>query len=182
MWAESAASAEEEEGGEGGESSRRKEGRGLEPLMIQPRAKKESPARMAVPQAWEYHLLYCLMANLHCSRSVAGSGLFASGGFGKWTFWPGKLGLACLLLNSLEILELAGGGGGGVGVGVGVGGGLGLLGGSVMSGGLLVVWGGSLSQSLLAALLSLLCEAKYNVKFAVKECRSFLFATCPSPT
>lgn len=39
----------EEEGGAG--DSLRREGRGLEPLMIQPRAKKERPARIAVPQA-----------------------------------------------------------------------------------------------------------------------------------
>uniref|UniRef100_A0A0E0AAC3 Uncharacterized protein n=1 Tax=Oryza glumipatula TaxID=40148 RepID=A0A0E0AAC3_9ORYZ len=37
---------------------------------------------MAVPQAWEYHLLYCRTANRHCSRSVAASGIAASGGLG----------------------------------------------------------------------------------------------------
>lgn len=42
-----------------------RDGKGLEPLMTQPRAKKEIPASIAVPQACEYHLLYCLMANLH---------------------------------------------------------------------------------------------------------------------
>ncbi|KAA8515194.1 hypothetical protein F0562_018373 [Nyssa sinensis] len=50
--------------------------------MIQPRAKKDRPATMAVPHACEYHLLYCLIANLHCSLSVAGSGFVASGGCG----------------------------------------------------------------------------------------------------
>ena len=59
--------------------------------MIQPSAKKETPARMAVPQAWEYHLAYSLVANFHCSRSVAGSGFTASGGFRNRTFWPEKL-------------------------------------------------------------------------------------------
>lgn len=67
------------------------------------------------------------MANLHCSRSVAGSGLLASGGFGNWTFWPEKLVLAWPLLISLGFLEEEEGG-------VGVGGGLGLVGGSVMFG------------------------------------------------
>lgn len=59
----SGALVEAEEEGEL-ESSWR-EGRGLEPLITQPRAKKEIPASIAVPQACEYHLLYCLMANLH---------------------------------------------------------------------------------------------------------------------
>lgn len=63
-----------------------KEGKGFSPLMIQPRAKKAVPARMAVPQAWEYHLLYCLMAYLHWSLRVAESGFTVSGG------------LICLLL------------------------------------------------------------------------------------
>lgn len=70
-------------------SSRALEGSGLDPLMNQPRAKKETPARMAVPQAWEYHRLYCRMAYRHWSRRVAGSGLKGSGGFGKWGFLGG---------------------------------------------------------------------------------------------
>jgi len=61
-----------------------REGRGLDPLMNQPSAKKETPAKMAVPHAWEYHLLYCLMANFHCSFKVEGSGICRSGGFGYW--------------------------------------------------------------------------------------------------
>eukprot|EP00268_Persea_americana_P026098 TRINITY_DN2548_c0_g1_i2.p1 TRINITY_DN2548_c0_g1~~TRINITY_DN2548_c0_g1_i2.p1 ORF type:complete len:154 (+),score=18.40 TRINITY_DN2548_c0_g1_i2:1100-1561(+) len=63
-------------------SGRCREGRGLEPLMIQPSAKKAPPARMAVPHACEYHLLYWRMAKRHCSRSVVGSGMDVSGGLG----------------------------------------------------------------------------------------------------
>lgn len=51
--------------------------------MIQPSAKKAPPASMAAPQALEYHRAYCRVAYLHCSRSVAGSGISASGGFGN---------------------------------------------------------------------------------------------------
>lgn len=64
-----------------------KEGKGLDPFTIHPSAKNDRPAKMAVPHAWEYHLLYCLIANLHCSLSVAGSGFAASGGFGYRTLW-----------------------------------------------------------------------------------------------
>ncbi|KAF3773001.1 hypothetical protein EJ110_NYTH52449 [Nymphaea thermarum] len=94
-WEERSQELSAEEGGEGTSgflpgawassslgSSSRLEGKGLEPLMIHPRAKKEMPARMAVPQAWEYHLLYCRMANLHWSLRVAASGFTASGGLG----------------------------------------------------------------------------------------------------
>ena len=102
----SLASSVEEEGEgeevEGSEGLSWKEGRGLEPLMIQPRAKKETPAKMAVPQAWEYHLLYCLMANFHCSRSVTGSGFVVSGGFGYRTFWPEKLASLLGILSEEE--------------------------------------------------------------------------------
>lgn len=57
------------------------EGRGLDPFMYQPSAKKEMPAKMAALHAWEDHLLYCLMATFHCSLRVARSGLVGSGGF-----------------------------------------------------------------------------------------------------
>ncbi|CAI0445100.1 unnamed protein product [Linum tenue] len=40
--------------------------------MTHPRAKKESPARIADPHAWEYHLLYFFVAYCHCSLRVAG--------------------------------------------------------------------------------------------------------------
>jgi hypothetical protein len=60
-----------------------REGSGLDPLINHPSAKKDTPARIAVPHAWEYQRLYCLMAKRHCSRSVAGSGFAASGGFGN---------------------------------------------------------------------------------------------------
>ena len=55
-----------------------REGSGLEPLTSHPSAKKAAPARMAVPQAWEYQRLYCRTANRHWSRSVAASGTAAS--------------------------------------------------------------------------------------------------------
>lgn len=81
-----------------------REGRGLEPLIIQPSVKKEIPASIAVPQACEYHLLYCLMANLHWSRSVAGSGFWISGGFGYRTLWPVNSAFGPPLLISFGIL------------------------------------------------------------------------------
>lgn len=79
--------------------------------MNQPRAKKESPASMADPQAWEYHLLYCLMANLHCSLSVAASGFLESGGFGNWDLCPPELPILAETLD--DDSEEGGGGGGG---------------------------------------------------------------------
>ena len=98
----SGALVEAEEEGEL-ESSWR-EGRGLEPLITQPRAKKEIPASIAVPQACEYHLLYCLMANLHWSRRVAGSGFWISGGFGNRTLWPVNSDFGAPVPTSFDIL------------------------------------------------------------------------------
>ena len=59
-----------------------RDGSGFDPLTSHPSAKKAAPARMAVPQAWEYQRLYCRTANRHWSRRVAASGIAASGGFG----------------------------------------------------------------------------------------------------
>lgn len=59
-----------------------REGIGFSPFITHPRAKNESPASIAEPQAEEYHLLYIRLAYLNCSRSVAESGLIASGGLG----------------------------------------------------------------------------------------------------
>jgi hypothetical protein len=79
-----------------------RDGSGFDPLTSHPSAKKAAPARMAVPQAWEYQRLYCRTANRHWSRRVAASGIAASGGFGYPALpgcalpTPGKRGRATL--------------------------------------------------------------------------------------